>query len=75
MSISSWRASRRQRKQEAYDKNNAYATAEEKQQLKRRGLFRRPLDLAITGGMPEGTGISPGGTPIDFTADENPPRY
>ena len=75
MSISAWWASRRQRKLEAYDKNHAYATAEEQQQLKRRGLFRRRMDVSITGGMPEGTGISPTGTPMDFTADEKPPRY
>jgi hypothetical protein len=75
MRISGWWASRRQRKLEAYDKNHAYATAEEQQQLKRRSLFRRSLDSSITGGMPEGTGISPGGAPIDFTADEKPPRY
>lgn len=74
MSISSWRASRRRRKLEAYKKNFAYATAEEQQQLKRRGLFRRRLDMSITRGMPDGTG-APGGTPIDFTADEKPPRY
>jgi hypothetical protein len=75
MSISDWWASRRQRKLEAYDKNHAYATAEEQRQLKRRSFFRRSLDSSITGGMPEGTGISSGGTPIDFTADEKPPRY
>ena len=74
MSISNWWANQRQRKLKAYDKNHAYATPEEQQQLKRRGLFRRGLDASITGGMPEGTG-APGGTPIDFTADEKPPRY
>jgi hypothetical protein len=75
MSISGWWAGRRRRMQEAYAKNHAYATAEEQQQLKRRGLFRRRMDASITGGMPEGTGISPTGTPIDFTADEKPPDY
>jgi hypothetical protein len=75
MSITGWLANRQRRKREAYAKNNAYATAEEQQQLKRRSLFRRSLDSSITGGMPEGTGISPSGTPIDFTADEKPPRY
>jgi hypothetical protein len=75
MSISGWWASRRERKQEAYSKNYAYATPAERQQLKRRGLFRRRMDASITGGMPEGTGISPTGTPIDFTADEEPPRH
>jgi hypothetical protein len=75
MSISSWWANRRQRKLEAYDKNYAYATAEEQQQLKPRSLFRRKVDSSITGGMPEGTGISPTGIPMDFTADEERPRY
>jgi hypothetical protein len=75
VSISGWWARRRRRKLEAYEKNYAYAAAEERQQLKRRSLFRRRLDFSITGGMPEGTGISATGTPMDFTADEEPPRY
>lgn len=70
MSILSWWASRRQHKREAYAKNHAYATPEEREKLKRRRFKTR-----LTGGMREGTGISPTGTPIDFTADEKPPRH
>jgi hypothetical protein len=33
------------------------------------------VKTVVTGGMPEGTGISPTGTPMDFTADEKPPRH
>jgi hypothetical protein len=43
MSIRDWWASRRQRKLEAYDKNHAYATAEEQKQLKRRNRVRSRL--------------------------------
>ena len=75
MPIRGWWASRRQQKLDAFDKNHGYATAEEQQQLKRRSLFRRGLDARATGGMPDGTGISPTGTPMDFTADQERPRY
>jgi hypothetical protein len=69
-SIRGWWGSRRQHKRDAYAENQVYATDEERQKLK-----RHRLDTSITGGMPEGTGISPTGTPMDFTADEKPPRY
>jgi hypothetical protein len=68
--VRGWWAGWRQHKREAYVKNRGYATAEEQQHLK-----RRRLRTLATGGMPEGTGISPTGTPMDFTADEKPPRY
>jgi len=65
-----WWAGRRQRQQDAFTKNRAYATPEEAGKLK-----RHRLKALVTGGMPEGTGISPTGTPMDFTADEKPPRH
>lgn len=68
--VRSWWATRRRHKQAAYDKNHGYATAEEQTKLK-----RRRLRTLATGGMPEGTGISPTGTPMDFTTDQKPPRY
>lgn len=70
MGIRSWWTGRRQNKQAAYEKNHGYATAAEKTKLK-----RRKLRTLATGGMPEGTGISPTGSPMDFTADQKPPRY
>ena len=70
LNIRGWWASRRQRRLEAFTKNREYATPEEASKLK-----RRRLRTLATGGMPEGTGISPTGTPMDFTADEKPPRY
>lgn len=68
--VRAWRASRRERKLEAYAENLGNATPEERANTKWSRLRAR-----ATGGMPEGTGISPTGTPIDFTADEKPPRY
>ena len=70
MSILNWWASRQQRKREAYTKNHASATPQETEKLKRRWFKTR-----LTGGMPDGTGISPTGRPMDFTADEKPPPY
>jgi hypothetical protein len=75
MSIGGWWARWQRRKLEAYDKNHGYATAEEQEQLKRRNRVRSRLAARATGGMPDGTGISPTGRPIDFTADEKPPRH
>lgn len=75
MTIRDLWASRRQREREAYAKNFGHATAEEQQQIRRRRYFRGRLASRATGGMPDGTGISPTGTPIDFTADQKPPRY
>jgi hypothetical protein len=70
MSIRSWWTGRRRNRQAAYDKNHGYATADEQTKLK-----RRKLGTFASGGMPEGTGISPTGTPMDFTADDRPPKY
>jgi hypothetical protein len=75
MSIRAWWTSRRQRKLEAYDNSYGHATAEEQREIKGRRSFRGRLQTRATGGMPDGTGISPTGTPIDFTADQKPPRY
>ena len=74
--IRDWRTSRRQQKLDAYAKNLGHATPEEAEQLRgARKLLRNRLKTFVTGGMPDGTGISPTGTPIDFTADQKPPRY
>jgi hypothetical protein len=68
--VRGWWASRRQRQRDAFIKNRSYATPEGAGKLK-----RSRLKTLATRGMPEGTGISPTGTPMDFTADEEPPRY
>jgi len=65
-------ASRRERKRAAYAESRGYLSDEELGTVKRR--FRR-TEMRSTGGMREGTGISPTGTPVDFTADEKPPKY
>jgi hypothetical protein len=70
MSIRGWWASRRQRKREAYAERYGYATPNELEKTK-----HSTLDTLVTDGMPEGTGISPTGTPMDFTADLKRPRY
>jgi hypothetical protein len=70
MSILNRWASRRRRRRAAYAESLAYATPEEVAKTK-----RSRLKTLVTGGMPKGTGISPTGTPVDFTADEKPPRY
>jgi len=75
MSIRGWWVGRRERQLEEYDRSFGRATAEEQDQIKRRRYFRGRLQTKATGGMPEGTGMSPTGTPIDFTADQKPPRY
>lgn len=70
MSILNWWAGQRRRQREAYAKNTEFATPVEAEKLE-----RRRFKTLLTGGMPEGTGISPTGEPMDFTADEEPPRY
>lgn len=74
MSIQGWWAGRRRRRLEAYDENFGHATAEEQQEIKRRSRLW-VLSWRNARGLPEGTGMSPTGTPIDFTADQKPPRY
>jgi hypothetical protein len=70
MSIHGWWVSRRQRKREAYAERYGYATSKELGKTK-----HKILDTLVTDGMPDGTGVSPTGTPIDFTADLKKPRY
>ena len=70
------RASRRRHQLDAYAENFGHATPEEAEKLRAsRKLFRNRLKTLVTGGLPDGTGISPTGTPIDFTADQKPPRH
>jgi len=74
--VRAWRTGRRQRKQDAYAESRGYATPEEAENLdESKKLTRNRFKLFGTGGMPDGKGISPTGSPIDFTADEKPPRY
>jgi hypothetical protein len=70
--VRGWWASRGQHQREAYAESRGFTPedAEEQEELK-----DPPLATRLTGGMPEGTGIGPTGTPTDFTADEKPPRY
>jgi hypothetical protein len=69
--VAGWWAIRRRHEREAYADARGFATPEELDEVER----HRPFSSRVTGGMPEGTGISPTGTPMDFTADEAPPRY
>ena len=74
--VRSWLGRRGEREREAYARNEGNATPEEAAEIEeRRGLMRFRLKALSTGGLRDGTGISPTGTPIDFTADEKPPRY
>ena len=58
-------ASRRERKRAAYAESRADGALEP-------DAARRK---AFIEGRSVGTGTSPTGTPIDFTADEKPPKY
>ncbi len=74
--IRDWRTSRRQQKLDAYARNLGHATPEEAEELRGpRKLFRNRMKAFVNGGLRDGTGISPTGTPIDFTADQKPPRH
>jgi len=72
MSIPSWWARRREHKRAAYAESRGYLSDEELDTVKRR--FSRVRMRGI-GGLQQGTGTGPTGTPIDFTADEKPPKY
>lgn len=75
-SVRSWWGRRGERERAAYARNEDNATPQESAEIKeRRGLMRFRLKALSTGGLREGTGISPTGTPIDFTADQKPPKY
>ncbi|HUZ16323.1 MAG TPA: hypothetical protein VMU72_09120 [Gaiellaceae bacterium] len=64
------------RQREAYTRDLGNATPEEAAEInERKGIWRFRMKAYSTGGLPEGTGISPTGTPIDFTADEERPKY
>jgi len=67
----SWWRGRKERKSAAYAESRGYLSDEELTNVKRRFRPR----ITGTGGLPEGEGVSPTGTPIDFTADEKPPKY
>ncbi len=72
--VRGWRASRGRRKLEALAEGRGHATAEELEEIDKHRHKR--FSTLLTGDLPEGTGISPTGTPIDFTADEkSPPPY
>jgi len=58
-------ASRRERKRAAYAESRADETLEA-DAARRKGFIE---------GRSAGTGTSPTGTPVDFTADEKPPKY
>ena len=66
-------ASRRRHEREAYADEYGYATPQEVEAIKG-GMRRRRFAVRVGGAMPRGRGMSPTGTPIDFTADEEPPR-
>jgi hypothetical protein len=74
--IRGWFTGRDERHREAHARDYGDATPEEAAEIKeRKSIFRWTLKAEATGGMPDGTGISPTGTPIDFTADQKPPKY
>ncbi len=74
--VRGWRVARRQQARRAYAESRVFATAEEQEEIKRnRHRLSRLVGTLVSGGMPEGTGISPTGTPMDFTADQKPPRH
>lgn len=74
--VRSWWARRRRHEHEEYDDSYGRATPDEMEQLDDvKHPMRNRLKILATGGMPDGTGMSPTGTPIDFTADEKPPRH
>lgn len=68
--VRGWREGRRRRKLEALAEGRGHATAEELEEIEK---HHHKFSTLLTGDMPEGTGISPTGSPIDFTADEKPP--
>lgn len=70
--VGGWWASRRRHNREAYAENFGHATPGEVEEIRK---HRHRFSALVSGSMPEGTGISPTGTPIDFEADEKPPRY
>jgi hypothetical protein len=70
-SVRAWLTKRQQHEREEYADKRGFATDEELEGVKQKHRW----SAAVTEGMPEGTGTSPTGTPIDFTADQKPPRY